>query len=74
MIKISSTYQPQDWEGEWGFCAIAVCLNRCPIRSVYCHKHRPKDCCAHNAMEQGHCWDCYDTGHDHNPENPCPVQ
>ena len=30
------------------------------------------DCCDHLDMEQGHCYACYDSGHAHDPERPCP--
>jgi hypothetical protein len=33
--------------------------------------HYREGCCAHGGMDQGHCWDCYDTGHTHSPEEPC---
>lgn len=30
------------------------------------------DCCDHLDMDQGHCYACYDSGHAHDPERPCP--
>lgn len=29
------------------------------------------DCCTHTGRDEHGCWDCYNTGHAHDPSLPC---
>lgn len=29
------------------------------------------DCCTHQGADEHGCWDCYNTGHTHDADQPC---